>query len=113
MESMRLDAKAKPRWWHQPSRRDDMMIYLRELRERPGLPHTAQQGLTARQYGLTDWYVQDRRSGRWLTLGEVKASLGPGERLLDIVDYGEGLETLTELGRNTLAEWEQDARKAD
>lgn len=82
--------------------------WLRVLRDTG--PHRRMEGRSghsARQYGLTDFWVRHIPSGRWMFLETLKTKAGDNKEWYRLVDYGDGLEAITPAGRKALETFEK------
>jgi hypothetical protein len=83
--------------------------WLRLLRDQG--PHRRQEGrsgASAREHGLTDFWVRHTPTGRWMFLSTAKAKEAANLEWYRQIDYGEGLEAITPQGRKALETFERE-----
>jgi hypothetical protein len=73
-------------------------------------PHRRQEGrsgASARDHGLTDFWVRHIPSGRMMFLSTLKKKEASSREWYKAVDYGDGLEAITPEGRKALESFER------
>lgn len=73
-------------------------------------PHRRQEGrsgASAREHKLTDFWVRHNRTGRMMFLNTLKAKEAGNVEWYLQVDYGDGEEAITPLGRKALEAFER------
>ena len=66
-------------------------------------------GASARAYGLTDYWVRNKRTGKWMFLEKLKEQEKRRKRWYTLVDYGDWKEAITPAGKKALEEYERDS----
>lgn len=73
-------------------------------------PHRRQEGrsgASARDHGLTDFWVRHKPTGRMMFLSTLKAKEKGNVEWYLTVDYGDGEEAITKAGRKALEAFER------
>lgn len=73
----------------------------------PRRRHEGRSGASAREHGLTDFWVRHKPSRRMMFLATLKAKEANNLEWYLTVDYGDGEEAITPLGRKVLAAFEE------
>ena len=82
--------------------------WLRELRDHgPRRRMEGRSGSSARDHGLTDFWVRHVPTGRKMFLSTLKAKEAGNYEWYKTVDYGDGEEAITPQGRKALETFEK------
>lgn len=80
-----------------------VMDWLRSLRANgPQRRASGRIGATAREQGLTDFWVLHKPTGELMLLGDLKRLEGSSLYWYQTIDYGNGEEYLTDAGHQAL-----------
>lgn len=87
-----------------------VVAWLRTLRDQgPQRRASGGAGASAQSYGLTDYWVRDKKTGKELFLGEFKSKHSAKPGWWTLVDFQDGLEAITPAGRKVLDDLDQKA----
>jgi hypothetical protein len=80
-----------------------VVAWLTLLRdEGPQKRHAGRAGASARRHGLTDFWIRYEPTGEWMFLSQARQIERARPGWYKRVDYGKGLEAITEKGRQVL-----------